>query len=77
VDSDNDVGSVGMYYMGSPAGFMLHDGGMSGDFVAGDGVWAFTVSVIPGVPAGEFLLELVAVDAMGNMSMTYPCAHIH
>ncbi len=77
-DVQNDANSVEIYFGGMPTGVMLYDDGNHGDFSAGDGIFGFTLSLLPGqVPSGSYLLELVAHDAAGNSSFLWPYMHIH
>jgi hypothetical protein len=57
---------------GVPLGMFLHDDGLGGDAKAGDGQFSFQSSLAGGVPAGRYLIELVATTSSGEKSATYP-----
>ncbi len=57
---------------GIPLGIFLHDDGLGADAVAGDGQFTFQSSLAGGVPAGQYLIELVATTSGGQQSATYP-----
>nr|HPQ39159.1 lamin tail domain-containing protein [bacterium] len=67
------IAYVELYYLGLPTGVYLLDDGMNHDFSAGDGVFGMHFSVGPGVlPAGDYPLQLRAVDVNGNKSDLWP-----
>lgn len=77
-DPDSAIASVEIYYAGMPTGVFLNDNGFSGDFGAGDGLWGLLLEIAPyTVPAGEYLLELRAMDTEGNLSDLWPYLTIH
>ena len=67
-----EIERVELYYMGIPAGILLYDDGTHGDDVAGDNIFHTTINVGPGLPAGSYVLELVATDTEGHQSPVFP-----
>jgi len=67
-----DIASVEIYYGGAPTGVLLPDDGTQGDWNAGDGLYMISVPVSGGIPAMDYLVEVVARDLSGNQSMMYP-----
>jgi hypothetical protein len=65
----SEPASVELAYQGEPVGLFLEDDGQHGDFEAGDGVYGLTLELGPGVPAGEYLLELIVRDTAGNVTI--------
>ncbi|MBN2208207.1 MAG: transglutaminase domain-containing protein [Candidatus Coatesbacteria bacterium] len=57
---------------GFSLGMFLHDDGLDGDAKAGDGQFTFQSSLAGGMPAGQYLIELVATTSSGEKSATYP-----
>ena len=77
-DPDNDVEFVELYYEGEPTGVFLLDNGQSGDFGANDTIYGLTFQIDPyTLPAGEYILELRAQDANGNVSDLWPYLTVH
>ncbi|HPQ38978.1 MAG TPA: hypothetical protein PLV45_01265 [bacterium] len=77
-DAENDVVSVRLYYDGQPTDVYLRDDGSSGDFEAGDGLYGLMFEIAPySLPPGEYILELRAEDARGNLSDLWPYLTIH
>ncbi len=71
-DGLNDVSQVEILVQHAPTGVFLYDNGTNGDWVAGDGVWTLYIPVGPGVPNGEYLLQLQARDSSLNFSPVWP-----
>ncbi len=70
---DDDVQSVEIYLNGQPSGIQLLDNGFMNDYAAGDGIYGFYVpSLQKHLVESAVLLELVATDAAGNRSLTWP-----
>ncbi|MBN2054211.1 PKD domain-containing protein, partial [bacterium] len=69
---DNQTESMEVSSAGTPIA-MLRDDGLEGDFTAGDGLYTYSLDVgeacVPGV---SLLLEIQAVDALGNRGRTWP-----
>jgi hypothetical protein len=72
-DGPADVQGVELYMGEDHTNVFLQDDGNSGDFSAGDGVFGLQMDFTAGqVPAGQYLLELVATDQSGNESDMWP-----
>ncbi len=70
---NTEIREVRVYFGGQPTELLLLDNGQSGDFAAGDGVYGFHMDVPPEtLPAGQYLLEVVATDVDGNTSDMWP-----
>ncbi|MCD4653355.1 lamin tail domain-containing protein, partial [bacterium] len=64
---------VELYYYGLPTGVFLMDDGLNNDFNPGDGVFGLSFSVGSGaLAAGDYPLQLRAVDIDGNLSDLWP-----
>ncbi len=72
-DPDDDIASVDLCYEGNALVPLLDDG-QSQDGLAGDGIYACFVDVVPGrgLQAGRYLFEVIASDADGNTSNVWP-----
>ncbi|MBN1593777.1 MAG: hypothetical protein JW941_11090, partial [Candidatus Coatesbacteria bacterium] len=57
---------------GIPLGMLLNDAGVEGDNSAGDGQYTFQSALAGGIPAGRYLVEIVAFDSAGGQSTTFP-----
>jgi len=69
---ENDIASVRLFYQGLPTPILLYDDGEHGDFRAGDNIYGFQLEIPPGMPAGNYLFEIVAYDENGNESDAWP-----
>ena len=68
-----DIQSVEIYFGGVGTGVLMQDNGTQGDFAAGDGVYGWSVPIPPvTLPAGQYLLEIVATDMSGELSDMWP-----
>jgi len=68
-----DITRVELFLEGQvPTGLIFNDDGINGDQVAGDGFFTLQTLVPSGLPAGDLTLEVVAFDASGNRSATFP-----
>lgn len=77
-DGYSDIARVEIYFAGQGTGVLLQDDGAHGDFSAGDQVFGFTVPVGPEIlPAGNYTLEIQAVDQQGNRSDLWPYLTVH
>lgn len=63
--------TVEIYVNGIASGVFLKDDGAGGDLVAGDDVYTLNALIGPGVPEGDYLLDLIASDAQKNKSNTW------
>lgn len=73
----DDDDTVEVYFNQVGTGLMLHDDGTSGDSQAGDNFYSLIIPAIaPGVPAGQYLFQLVATDYAGNESLAWPYYYI-
>lgn len=72
MDPQNDPVTVELYFGGQPTGVLLDD--FAQPFPAADNVFSLNVPVrAPDlIPAGQYLLELVATDSKGNKSDMWP-----
>ncbi len=68
--------SVEVYYQGMPTGIMLNYVGVDNTYTNGDYVYENSTEIIPGIPPGEYLLELVATNPQGEKSITWPYARV-
>ena len=69
----DDVQQVELCYGGVPLGKFLRDDGSSGDALAGDGIFTFYESFLPGaLYPGVYRLEIAATDLAGNRSVSWP-----
>ncbi|MCD6327648.1 S8 family serine peptidase, partial [bacterium] len=76
-DGLSDVTEVELFLKDqSPLGVFLWDDGTQGDEAAGDGIFTFYSGVGP-LAQGELLLEVVAYDASGGRSDTWPYLVVH
>jgi len=57
---------------GAPLGMFLHDDGVGGDAVAGDGQFTFQCALGGGVAPGRYLIELVGTTSAGAQSLVFP-----
>lgn len=74
---DPDVSSMDLSIAGVFVG-SLNDRGVEGDFVAADGLFAYSLTLGElCLAGGEFLLEIVALDNVGNRSAPWPYLKIH
>lgn len=73
-DGQDDIAGVELYYNQQPTGAFLMDNGQMGDFAAGDYVYGIQAQIAAPdlLPAGQYLLELVAYDHSGNQSDMWP-----
>jgi hypothetical protein len=68
-----NIAQVELYFNQRPTGVTLFDDGRHGDFAANDSVFGIQFDIDPGsLPAGQYLLELVATDRDGNQSDMWP-----
>lgn len=65
-----------VFYQGQPTGLELHDNGLDGDDLAGDGLYSLRLELPPGLPAGQLLIELVAETAAGLRGLPWPYRHV-
>ncbi len=72
-DGKDDVARVELYFEGAPTGILLHDDGLGGDFMAGDGTYSYSIYIFPGMfAARQYLVGIVATDASGQQSDMWP-----
>jgi hypothetical protein len=73
-DGPQDIDFVELYYNQQPTAVRLADDGTQGDFAANDQVYGLKFQIAPPnlLPAGQYLLELVAQDKSGNKSDMWP-----
>lgn len=71
-DPQADVAGVEFLYAGVPTGLYLSDDGAHNDFAAYDGVYGFTTQIPSGVPAGNYQLDVRAVDQLGHFGLVWP-----
>ena len=57
---------------GVPLGMFLHDDGVGGDAVAGDGQFTFQCALGGGLAPGRYLVELVGTTSAGVHSQVFP-----
>ena len=75
VDDYLDAGNIDrveLRFGGNFAGIYLTDDGQGHDEHAGDMIYTGGMSLTPGYPAGDYLLEIVAIDLSGLESVAYP-----
>ncbi len=68
-DGYNDILKVEWYFLGNPTGVLLYDDGTHEDFGKRDGIFGIGFDVQPGIPPTWLLLEPVAVDDAGALSI--------
>jgi len=68
----SSVDRVEVRFMGAGVGLSLHDDGQGADEAAGDEVFTGEIALGPGYPAGDYLLEMVAIDGSGQESVASP-----
>ena len=68
----SQVQRVELRYHGTFTGVLLKDDGQGDDEQAGDGRFTGTLNVGPGCSAGEYLLEIVAIDKAGHEGLPFP-----
>jgi hypothetical protein len=56
----------------TPGNALLKDDGTGGDRKAGDGIYTLGRYVEPGVPEGEYLLNVIGLDRRGNFTGVWP-----
>ena len=77
-DGRNDISSVEIFFSGEPTGLFLHDDGLDGDAVRGDGVFTFFMRLLPGTfTKGHYLIEIIATDSSGLQSDMWPYLSVH
>jgi len=77
VQSRVPVRSVEVLYKGVSTEVYLTDDANNGDEVAGDGVYTLKVRLTAGLPVGEYMFELRAIDINGNESDIFPYLTVH
>ncbi|MBN1591683.1 MAG: hypothetical protein JW941_00380, partial [Candidatus Coatesbacteria bacterium] len=68
----NSIATVELVFEGSPLGIFLNDEGQSGDSDAGDGIYSLLFMTPAGMPSGEYILQIVATDDLGQVSAPWP-----
>ncbi len=68
-DGPGAIETVEVTYRGQKTGLYLIDDGLHNDFAAGDGLFGLQLPIGPGVPTGEYLLEITAYDVDGQISV--------
>ncbi|MBN1591882.1 MAG: hypothetical protein JW941_01385 [Candidatus Coatesbacteria bacterium] len=72
-DSACDIAEVELCYAGIPLGKVLTDDGLSGDAVAGDGIFTLAESYLPDmISPGVYPLEVAVSDIAGNSGVPWP-----
>ncbi|MBU1626205.1 hypothetical protein KKB18_02455 [bacterium] len=72
VESRYPIETVELLYRGIPTRIFLNDEGINGDEVAGDKIFTFSVDMESGLERGQYIIELKAIDIMGNESLVFP-----
>ncbi|MBN2208468.1 MAG: hypothetical protein JW759_04150 [Candidatus Coatesbacteria bacterium] len=72
----NAVESVELMFDGLPLGVFLNDEGNSGDAAAGDGIYSTLLQVPTQLAPGQYKLQIVASDKMGQTSWPWPDLHV-
>ena len=68
----HDIAAVQLCYEDMPTGIFLTDTGESGDPTPNDGFFSCRIPIEPGVPTGNYLFTVRAVDCSGNESEVFP-----
>jgi len=68
----NAIEQVGLTFDNVPLGVFLNDEGLSGDAFAGDGIYSTLFQIQTGIPPGQYKLQVVAADTLGQTSDPWP-----
>jgi hypothetical protein len=72
----NAIDVVELMFDGLPLGVFLNDEGHSGDAAAGDGIYSTVFQVPTQLAPGQYKLQIVASDKMGQTSYPWPELHV-
>ncbi len=77
LDGLSDVQTVEACYGSIPLGVFLTDDGLEPDDLPGDGIFTCLAQMAPGeIGPGNYRVELVATDAAGNQSTSWPYLNV-
>jgi hypothetical protein len=78
---DPRLQTIFVFHAGADTANNLNDSGLSGDQIAGDGLWTRTLTLPSGfLPGGESLFEMVGFSALpggGPVSDAHPRLRVH